>query len=59
MIIEGVLFNSSARIEVQEVGEHSIYTPKGNCTEVGMIKYLIENDVKAFNFMKLKEDNVL
>lgn len=38
MMIQGVLFNCSARIEKAPNGR---LEPKGNCTEVGLIKYLM------------------
>ena len=38
LITEGVLFNCSARIEKSASGH---LEPKGNCTEVGIIKYLL------------------
>jgi hypothetical protein len=37
LMIQGVLFNCSARIERTEQG---YYEPKGNCTEQGLIRYL-------------------
>jgi hypothetical protein len=38
LLSEGVLFNCSARIEIDE----GKFVPKGNCTEVGLIKFLQE-----------------
>jgi P-type E1-E2 ATPase len=39
LVTQGVLFNCSARIEKSASGQ---LEPKGNCTEVGIIKYLIK-----------------
>ncbi len=36
LLVEGVLFNSSARVEIDE----GKFVPKGNCTEVGLITFL-------------------
>ena len=37
LLIESILFNSDARIEMDD---HAFYVPVGSCTDVGMIKFL-------------------
>jgi P-type E1-E2 ATPase len=39
LLTEGVLFNCSARIER---GDHGKFVPKGNCTEQGLINFLMD-----------------
>jgi magnesium-transporting ATPase (P-type) len=56
LLSEGVLFNCSARIERDESGN---VTTAGNCTEQGLIKYLLEAGVHAENLLRQKEDRVL
>lgn len=56
LLAEGVLFNCSARIEIDELGNQ---IPKGNCTEQGLIKYLMEVGIKASEVIRQKEDNIL
>lgn len=51
MIIEGVLYNCSARIEYGE--------PKGNVTEQGLIKFLLDLGVRAEEIIRQKDDNIL
>lgn len=55
-LAEGVLFNCSARIEKDERGH---IETKGNCTEQGLIKYLMEVGIDAFNMIRQKDDKVL
>jgi len=57
LLQEGVLFNCSARIEKEDDGS---LAPKGNCTEQGLIRYLmgIEGN-KACDLIKQKEDHIL
>ena len=49
------MFNCSARIEKE--GEK--LETKGNCTEVGLLNFLMNAGVDAFNEIKLKDDNIL
>ena len=51
LLAEGVLFNCSARIENGET--------KGNCTEQGLIKYLMEVGVDASHLIRQKDDRIL
>ncbi len=53
---EGVLFNCSARIEQADSGK---FETKGNCTEQGLINFLLDNGVDAFNTITKKDDNIL
>jgi hypothetical protein len=53
---EGVLYNCSARIERDHSG--AVET-KGNSSEQGLLKFLLEKKVDAFNIIKKKEDNIL
>ncbi len=55
LFTQGVLFNCSARIEKEE-GQ---YVPKGNCTEQGLINFLLECEVPAYNIIREKEGNIL
>ncbi len=56
LMTEGVLFNCSARIEKAENGD---IAPKGNCTEQGLIRYLMDVGVDAFNLIQEKTDKIL
>jgi P-type E1-E2 ATPase len=55
-LVEGVLFNCSARIEKNDKNE---LETKGNCTEQGLIKYLMEVGVDAQHIIRTKDDRVL
>jgi len=55
-LVEGVLFNCSARIEKNDLG---LYDVKGNCTEQGLIRYLQDVGVRAQEIIRKKEDNIL
>lgn len=55
LLSQGVLFNCSARIEKVE----GIYQAKGNCTEQGLINYLLENEVPAYDLIREKENKIL
>jgi magnesium-transporting ATPase (P-type) len=55
LLQEGVLYNCSARVEIDE----GKFVPKGNCTEVGMIKFLQDVQVSAYDVLKTKEGNIL
>lgn len=56
LLAEGVLFNCSARIERNEFGA---LETKGNCTEQGLIAYLMEAGVQADQIIRQKDDRVL
>lgn len=48
LIKEVIVSNTDVRIEVKE-DDKSIYEPKGQPLEVGMINFLFENDVDVQN----------
>ena len=50
------MFNCSARIEKDDKGK---YIPKGNCTEQGLINFLMEVGVRAYDVIREKENNIL
>lgn len=50
-----MLFNCSARIE----RDNGKYVPKGNCTEIGLINFLMDVGVNAYDVIRQKEDNIL
>ncbi len=56
LMTEGVLFNCSARVEKNEAGDCET---KGNCTEQGLIKFLMDVGVNAYETIMKKEDNIL
>mmetsp|Transcript_6400 Transcript_6400/g.5706 ORF Transcript_6400/g.5706 Transcript_6400/m.5706 type:complete len:393 (+) Transcript_6400:652-1830(+) len=56
LMTEGVLFNCSARVEKNEAGE---FETKGNCTEQGLIKFLMDVGVNAYETILKKDDNIL
>jgi len=56
LIVEGVLYNCSARIEVDDKGK---LVTKGNVTEQGLIQFLLVNGVDAAHIIRKKEGNVL
>lgn len=56
LLTEGVLFNCSARVERSPTG---VYEAKGNCTEVGLINFLMFAGVNAADQLKRKEDRIL
>lgn len=56
LLAEGVLFNCSARIEKDNNGN---LETKGNCTEQGLINYLMDVGVDAFNMIRQKDDRIL
>lgn len=55
LLTQGVLFNCSARIEREE----GKYVPKGNCTEQGLIRFLMDVKVPAYEIIREKENNIL
>lgn len=52
LMAEGVLYNCSARIERNKDGE---LTTMGNCTEQGLLKFLMEVGIDANSIIKRKE----
>jgi hypothetical protein len=56
LLTQGTLFNCSARIEKDDQGR---YVPKGNCTEQGLIRFLMEVGVPAQDIIREKENNIL
>ena len=56
LLIEGVLYNCSARIEKNDEG---LYEPKGNVTEVGLIKFLLDLKVDCLKYLLEKERFIL
>ena len=56
LLVQGVLFNCSARIEKSPLG---FYEPMGNCTEQGLIRYLQNVGVPAHDVIRLKDDRIL
>lgn len=56
LMIQGVLFNCSARIERTKEG---FFEPMGNCTEQGLIRYLQNVSVPVQDIIRLKEDRIL
>jgi magnesium-transporting ATPase (P-type) len=55
-MVQGVLFNCTARIERNKVGN---FEPKGNCTEQGLIKYLQLVGIPVQDVIRQKEERVL
>ena len=55
-LIESVLFNCSARIERNWMGD---FEAKGNCTEQGLIKFLMEVGVDAYHLIRQKDERIL
>lgn len=53
---EGILYNCSARIEKSATG---VLETKGNCTEQGLLKFLLSSGVNAFENIRKKDDNIL
>ena len=56
LMAEGVLFNCSARIER---GDHGEFVPKGNVTEQGLIRFLMEVGVHAEQIIRKKDERIL
>ena len=50
---ESIIYNCSARIEKNVHGENET---KGNCTEQGILKFLLANGVKAYEMLLKKND---
>ena len=57
LLTKGVLYNCSARVETDPVTKRLV--PKGNCTEQGLINFLIEIGVNVVEVLKGKEDRIL
>ena len=57
LLTKGVLFNCSARVEVDPISKKLV--TKGNCTEQGLINFLIEIGVDVVNVLRQKEDRIL
>ena len=55
LLSEGVLFNCSARIEL----DNGHPTPKGNVTEQGLIRFLMDVGINAQHLLASKEDRIL
>lgn len=55
LLSEGILYNCSARIELVE----GRLETKGNCTEQGLLKFLMQQGVNAFEDIRKKDDNML
>jgi len=49
LIIKGVLFNCSARIEKNAAGN---LEAKGNCTEVGLINYMMVVGIQVHDIIR-------
>lgn len=56
-ITEGILFNCSARIEKNE--KSGKLETKGNCTEQGLINWLLGAGVNAYEKIREKDDFIL
>ena len=53
LLAKGVLNNCSARVELNPVSKE--YEAKGNCTEQGLIRYLLSKNIPALNILAEKE----
>jgi len=51
----GILYNCSARVEKNDIGE---LEAKGNCTEQGLIKYLLKNKYPAVDRLETKNESL-
>jgi Ca2+ transporting ATPase len=54
---KGVLYNCSARVEIDPQTKKLV--TKGNCTEQGLINFLIEIGVDVVELLRSKEDRIL
>lgn len=52
---QGVLYNCSARVEKNDLGE---FEARGNCTEQGLIKYLLKNKFPALDRLNTKNETL-
>lgn len=57
LLTKGVLLNCSARVEIDPKSKKLI--TKGNCTEQGLINFLIEIGVSVLDILRNKEDRIL
>jgi Ca2+ transporting ATPase len=55
LLAEGVLYNCSARIEKDDNGNPE---PKGNCTEQGLIKFLLDKKCPAQSILEVKASSL-
>ena len=55
LLIEGILYNCSARIEI----ENGAQVAKGNCTEQGLIRFLLEAEIDPTKILNSKTDSTL
>jgi magnesium-transporting ATPase (P-type) len=57
LFVQGVLWNCSARIEKNHMS--GVLEPKGNCTEIGLIKYLMAAGISVQDIIREKEGKIL
>ena len=57
LFVQGVLWNCSARIEKNH--STGVLEPKGNCTEIGLIKYLMSAGIAVQDIIRAKEGKIL
>ena len=57
LFVQGVLWNCSARIEKNHVT--GVLEPKGNCTEIGLIRYLMAAGISVQDIIREKEGKIL
>ena len=53
LLAKGELNNCSARVELNPVSKE--LEAKGNCTEQGLIRYLLRNNIPALDILAEKE----
>lgn len=53
LLAEGILYNCSAYVEKNEEGQ---WEAKGNCTEQGLIRFLLEEGVPCDNMIRAKNN---
>ena len=56
-MVQGVLWNCSARIERDP--RTGVLEPKGNCTEIGLIRYLMSAGIQVQDIIREKESKIL
>jgi Ca2+ transporting ATPase len=56
LIVEGVLYNCDARIEMTD---KAMYEPVGNGTECGMLRFLQKNNVPVHDMLKRKVGKII
>lgn len=57
LFVQGVLWNCSARIERDH--HTGVLEPKGNCTEIGLIRYLMSAGISVQDIIREKEGKIL